>query len=246
MMKGQSTLKQCITMIKGRPLKYRVRRNSRARKLRVWVSSEQGVVVTLPHRAPMREVTESFVQWEDWLEEKVNLKGAWNGPVVREYATGSSIHYLGVAHKLDICVLPLDRKRSRISIGDGILKMELPAQGVLSPRPALEKFLKNKARQEFHSRVEHWSQITQLFPERIMVGDRTSRWGSCSSTGTLSFCYRLILAPPHVMDAIVVHELCHLKYMNHSKKFWALVEQHIPEYEEVRQWLADHASDLKV
>lgn len=239
-------MKHCIAMVKGRPLKYRIRRNSRARKLRVWVSSEQGVVVTLPFRVPMSEINESFTLWEDWLEEKVNLKDAWNGPLIREYASGSTVFYMGEPHKLKISALPEGRIRNRISSDNGVFTMELAPQDVLNPRPALEKFLKKKAKEDFHSRVEHWSMVTQLFPKRIVVGDRSTRWGSCSSRGTLSFCYRLILAPPHVIDAIVVHELCHLAHMNHGKKFWALVQQFIPNYEDTRHWLAENSIKLQV
>lgn len=239
-------MKTCTALIKGRPLKYRVRRNPQARRLRVWVSRENGVVVTLPSRAPARDIEHTFAEWEDWLEEKVTIEGVWDGPIIREYASGSTILFMGSEYVLEITGLPEGRKRRRISAEDGILKMELPPLEVLNSRPALEKFLRKQAREKLQSRVEFWSERTQLFPSKVIVGERTSRWGSCTTGGTLSFCYRLILAPPEVMDAIIVHELCHLKHMNHGKKFWALVEQFNPDYAKHRKWLADHADQLQV
>ncbi len=235
-----------IAMVKGRPLKYRVRRHPRARYLKVTVSGEQGVVVTLPRRASMAGIDEFFKKWENWLDEKVQNEGVWNGPVIRQYAGGSTILLRGLSHQLNISVLEAGKKRSRIWAEDGVLKMELPAEEVLEPLLALKKFLRKEAKTEFQARVQHWSRITGLIPSRVIVGERTSRWGSCSSQGTLSFCYRLIMAPPEVLDAIVVHELCHLRHPNHGRSFWALVKSFNPGYEEISKWLKENSGELKI
>jgi predicted metal-dependent hydrolase len=79
---------------------------------------------------------------------------------------------------------------------------------------------------------------------RIRIGDQRTRWGSCSTTGTLSFNWRLVLAPPQVLDYVVVHELCHLRVHDHSPQFWALVEQRRPGWREQRDWLRDHGPEL--
>jgi len=80
--------------------------------------------------------------------------------------------------------------------------------------------------------------------ERIRIGDQRTLWGSCSMRGTLSFNWRLVLAPLEVLDYVVVHELCHLHVPNHSKRFWALVEQHRPEWRDQRGWLHEHGPEL--
>ena len=79
---------------------------------------------------------------------------------------------------------------------------------------------------------------------KISIRDQKTRWGSCSSEGNLSFNWRLILAPPDVLDYVVIHELCHRKEMNHSKEFWALVESLMPEYKERRKWLRENGNNL--
>jgi predicted metal-dependent hydrolase len=79
---------------------------------------------------------------------------------------------------------------------------------------------------------------------RIRIGGQRTRWGSCSSRGTLSFNWRLVLAPPAVLDYVVVHELCHLRVPNHSRRFWALVELHRPHWRQQRQWLRDYGPEL--
>ncbi|MBV8256340.1 MAG: M48 family metallopeptidase [Actinobacteria bacterium] len=80
--------------------------------------------------------------------------------------------------------------------------------------------------------------------ERIQVRDQRTRWGSCSTRGTLSFNWRLVLAPLDVLDYVVVHELCHLREPNHSRRFWSLVESRRPAWREQRAWLRDHGPEL--
>ena len=79
---------------------------------------------------------------------------------------------------------------------------------------------------------------------RIRIGGQRTLWGSCSPRGTLSFNWRLVLAPLEVLDYVVVHELCHLRVPNHSRAFWALVERHRPHWRQQRDWLRDHGPEL--
>src|SRR5690606_2528149 len=83
-----------------------------------------------------------------------------------------------------------------------------------------------------------------LRPKRIAVRDQTSRWGSCSTTGLLSFSWRLILAPPLVLDYVAAHEVAHLAEMNHGPRFWALVKKSMPRMEEAKEWLRVYGMDL--
>lgn len=109
------------------------------------------------------------------------------------------------------------------------------------------KIYKKKAKEQIQKRVEYYS---AFIPEstkinRIMVKEQKKRWGSCSSKGNLNFNWRLILAPPEVLDYVVVHEMCHLKYMNHSKEFWCEVERILPDYKERRKWLKEKGTSLE-
>lgn len=108
----------------------------------------------------------------------------------------------------------------------------------------LEKRYRKAAKDCFTSRVAYYHTFTGGNYTSITVRDQRSRWGSCSSRGTLSFNYRLLFAPPKVLDYVVVHELCHLTHMNHSKDFWNLVEQIMPDYRIYKQWLRDHGHEL--
>ncbi|MCM1189561.1 MAG: M48 family metallopeptidase [bacterium] len=109
---------------------------------------------------------------------------------------------------------------------------------------ALEKRYRSAARNVFESRVAYYHAFTGGSYTSLSVRDQKTRWGSCSSRGTLSFNYRLIFAPREVLDYVVVHELCHLTHMNHSKDFWRMVESVLPDYRVRRKWLRDHGHEL--
>ena len=109
---------------------------------------------------------------------------------------------------------------------------------------ALEKRYKEAAREYIPGRVAYYQTITGGNYSKISIRSQKTRWGSCSAKGTLSFNWRLMLAPPSILDYVVVHELCHLTHMNHSPAFWQAVEKAFPDYKIARKWLKDHGSEL--
>ncbi len=108
----------------------------------------------------------------------------------------------------------------------------------------LEKRYRKAARDTFEKRVAYFHQYTGGNYTSITVRDQRSRWGSCSSRGTLSFNYRLVFAPSQVLDYVVVHELCHLIHMDHSKDFWNMVGSIMPDYKIYKNWLKEHGHEL--
>lgn len=111
-------------------------------------------------------------------------------------------------------------------------------------RAALEKRYIEAAREYFPKRAAYFQPFTGGIYHRITIRDQKTRWGSCSARGTLSFNWRLMLAPPAVLDYVVVHELCHLTYMNHSPAFWQAVADVCPDYRAHRKWLKEHGCEL--
>lgn len=109
---------------------------------------------------------------------------------------------------------------------------------------AYKKRYRDEARRKIEERVAFYHPLTGGKYTSITIRDQKSRWGSCSSRGTLSFNYRLIFAPPAVLDYVVIHELCHLTHMDHSKNFWNKVADIMPDYRLQRQWLKDHGHEL--
>jgi predicted metal-dependent hydrolase len=118
------------------------------------------------------------------------------------------------------------------------------------PRLGLERFAiseseaRTGARELVAALAEKEAERIGVEYHRIRIGGQRTLWGSCSPRGTLSFNWRLVLAPLEVLDYVLVHELCHLRVPNHSRQFWALVERHRPHWREQREWLRDHGPEL--
>lgn len=147
------------------------------------------------------------------------------------------------------------RPRATVSQIDDAIDFHLPwlerqlAKGI-EPRLGLERLRLTEAqgRREAHARISLLAQSEAaalgVSYNRITLRDQRSRWGSCSSKGTLSFNWRLVLAPHDVLDYVVVHEVCHLVELNHSDAFWRLVQRRRPEYREPRRWLDEHGWEI--
>ena len=111
-------------------------------------------------------------------------------------------------------------------------------------RAALTRRYIDAAKEYFPKRVAYFHEFTGGTYSRITIRDQKTRWGSCSSKGTLSFNWRLMLAPPAILDYVVVHELCHLRHMDHSPAFWQAVGEVFPDYASARKWLRKHGQEL--
>lgn len=110
----------------------------------------------------------------------------------------------------------------------------------------LEEPYRKAAKEYIPKRVAYYADLLGVTYGTISIRDQKTRWGSCSTKGNLNFNYRLMLAPPKVLDYVVIHELCHRKEMNHSPKFWAHVESVMPDYKEYRKWLKKNGNSLSI
>lgn len=109
---------------------------------------------------------------------------------------------------------------------------------------AERELYRSQAREVFEQKVKYYAALMDVTYGRIAIRDQKTRWGSCSAEGNLNFNWRLILAPAGVLDYVVVHELAHRREMNHSAKFWAIVEKHMPEYKKYQKWLKESGNLL--
>jgi predicted metal-dependent hydrolase len=235
-----------LALIKGKPVRYRVRRSRRARRMGVQVCRRDGVVIVLPPKVGLKVVPELLEHWADWIDAKADEYGVRHGPRIRQYATGSEIFILGRPRRLEISTLPPDRKRPVINLDDNSVTCALAPADVFEVRAVLEKYLRRLARQDLTERTALWADRIGRFPRKVIVGERTSRWGSCSVRGTISYCYRLVMAPPEAIDAVVAHEICHLAHLNHSRRFYALLDKVYPDHRASMKWLVDHHDDLQL
>jgi predicted metal-dependent hydrolase len=212
-------------------LDYTIRRSQRARRVRVVVAAHAGVHVTLPARAREREAALAVAELRPWIERRMaEVRAARD----RLAVPAGHVPYLG-AH------LRLAPEAGRVRAhrrGDALL---VPAN---EPRDAIERWYRRTARTEVAPRLdEAVAALGRAYTKLTIRGQRT-RWGSCSTTGAMSFNWRLLLGPDEVLDYVVWHEACHLVVMDHSRRFWSLLEHHRPGYREPQRWLRANGSAL--
>ena len=152
-----------------------------------------------------------------------------------------------VAVEGEMKTLRLHQGRTRAEVQDGELHLWLndPKDGE-AVRAALKSTLAALALERIRQRISVFQPVIGGEFGRVAVRDQRSRWGSCSSKHNLNFNWKLIMAPPQVLDYVVIHELCHLHEFNHSARFWRLVEGVMPDYEVWKKWLKNHGAELGV
>lgn len=222
----------------GREIPMRISRSARARRIAVRIDERgDGVTLVLPRGGSLDEAIRFARSKAVWI---ANRLGALPGRV--DFADGAEIPVLGTPHR----IRHWPRARGPGPRGVAWIEgREIFVKGApehLARR--LTDWLKREARREIETRVRDKTTRLGRVAKRIRVTDTRSRWGSCSSTGTLSFSWRLILAPEAVLDYVVAHEVAHLAEMNHSPRFWAKVEQLTADMDTSRRWLKRHGTGL--
>ena len=235
-----------VALIHEKPVAYSVRRSDRARRLSLQVSPRKGLEVVLPQRWNLQDVQRALTEHADWIDRQVDRYGVRHGPVRPEVTTGSVVFVLGAPRVVRIEPADPTRVRPRVSADRERLSVQLTPEDELDPRPVLQRWLRRLARRHLEDRVGELALRHGFTPGRIIVGERSTRWGSCSSRGNLSFCYRLVMAPPAVIDAVVLHELCHLRHLNHGAGFQALLARLCPDHDERMAWLREHHDLLQI
>ncbi len=235
-------IREGIFVLDGRDIPFRLERRKGRRRVSIFVEPRQGLILRTPPRFPLRDVEETLREEEDWIRDKLLWRENWLAEhPERRFVTGETLLLLGEEWTLDIHRDPL-RKRAQIQASDGIIRVDLSRSA--DARSVLEAWMRRLARRIVLARVDHWSARVGKRARRVTLRDTRSRWGSCSSTGNLSFSWKLIMAPPEVLDYVVVHELCHFVHLDHSPAYWALVERYLPDYASLRRWLSDEGARL--
>ena len=203
---------------------YTIRRSPRARRVRVNVHAHAGVEVVLPARAPERAAAAAVRELRPWIERRLaEAREARRRIALR----GGTVPYLGLPLQL---VAQPGRARVRRQ-GDRLL---VPAGDA---RPALERFYRRAARAEIAARLDRATALAGGSYRGLDLRAQRTRWASCSAAGRMSFNWRLLLAPERVLEYVVWHEVCHLEILDHSPRFWALLQRRWPGYREDREWL---------
>lgn len=219
--------------------KLEVRRHPAARRLTLRISrTRRAVLVTIPIQCDLDEAGSFLNRHIDWVRERLD---SLPDPV--PFADGAVMPLRGEPHRVAVTKGALTCAIALPEVADQWPAIVVPAPIGRAPS-RLRDWLFSEARSDLDARVSHHARRLDLKPMRIAVRDQTTRWGSCSTTGVLSFSWRLVLAPAHVLDYVAAHEVAHLAEMNHGPRFWALVRKTMPDYEAAKTWLQVYGPDL--
>lgn len=221
-----------IVQIAGLPgLSVRVRRSAKARRMTLRVGRMDGVVtLTLPRFTGLREGQAFVTQQVDWIAKQVAAV-----PDRRRVQVGGALPLFG----REVDIVAGSGRSARLS-GPAIA---VPDDARAGPR--VQVLLRSLAQTHLSAAVDRYADALGRNPSEMVLRDTRSRWGSCSSRGKLMFSWRLVMAPPEILDYVVAHEVAHLKHLDHSARFWAQVEALMPDYAPRRAWLRTHGAALQ-
>jgi predicted metal-dependent hydrolase len=230
-----------LLRVDGIPAPVEVRRHPTARRLTLRIShAARSVVLTIPRNTDVREADRFLAKSMDWVRQRLECV-----PEPVPFAAGSILPLRDVLHDV---VLAGRRSGLPVVVEPNSFAGTRPRLIVSGDEEHVPRRLRDwmtaEAKRDLETQVELHARRLALTPRRISVRDQKSRWGSCSSDGLLSFSWRLILAPPFVLDYVAAHEVAHLAEMNHGPRFWRLVERTMPRLEEAKLWLRVNGMSL--
>ena len=218
-------------MMAGTPFEFRVRRSPRARRVRVSVDGSGEVEVVLPKRAPERAAAQAVRELTPWIERRRRTLARAAAEIARPEGT---VPFLGQ----DLRLVPQPGRERVHRRGDLLLVPPGDAGD------AIERYYRRRARAEIAPRLDAATARAGTAYKGLTIRGQRTRWASCSADGAMSFNWRLLLAPEAVLEYVIEHEVCHLEVMDHSPRFWALLESRVPGWRAHAAWLRRYGSTL--
>jgi len=225
------------TTLLGHTVSYEIRRSTKATEPRIDVDM-QGVRVVLPEDAT-DDPDELLSENAAWVLEKKEKYDTYRQQVPdRQFVAGETFPYHGDPHEIAV------EKRSTSTVINQEFRLAKHHVEQTSIKRALETLYRRKAREWFEKQANQLAQEMDVEYDKIEIRNQRTKWGSCSSSGTLGLNWRLMMAPPEVGKYIITHELAHLREQNHSDEFWRFVAEHDPDYKTHAHWLQKNSTQL--
>jgi len=211
---------------------------SKRKTIAIMIQRDGKLLVRAPLRVSIVHIQHFINEKTDWILAQQEKANAHLVPA-HEYKDGEIFLFLGKKIPLELA----DPQKIPLILGSSFrLKRSEKEQA----RQVFTRWYQEQARRVIASRVEYFADQYNLSYSRIRLSSARTRWGSCSSKGTLSFTWRLVMAPQEVIDYVVIHELVHLEIKNHSAAFWAKVQEYVPDYKKKRAWLKTNGHLLEL
>jgi predicted metal-dependent hydrolase len=229
-----------LVQLSSGALPLQVVRSSRARRYLLRLTSDRAVRLTIPRGGSLAHGHEFLERNMSWLESAAK-RLALRPTVPREWRVGTEIIWRGETARIEVAQ---DQPSTAITFAGEFV---LTGQTTRDLRPQIERHIQKLAAQLLPPLVFAFARRHSLdhAVQRVTIRNQRSRWGSCSRRGTISLNWRILQAPTFVRDYLIVHELMHLREMNHSRRFWAHVADVCPEYKAAERWLNQHSYLLR-
>jgi len=227
----------------GRSVGYSLKQSQRTRSIRLEIRSETGLTVVVPGKYTRQQVDDILRQKARWILKHLNRGKPVQMPLFTpEPGQGDKLYFMGKPIEMSISTVK-SAASSAVLEGQKLLVSKGARDGAI-PR-ILERWYRQQAAMVFRQKAGSFQQAMGLHYNTIFIRGQRTRWGSCSPAGNLTLNWKLLTAPEEIIDYVVIHELTHLRHMNHSKKFWDMVEQYCPNWRKYRKWLITHEDELK-
>lgn len=220
---------------------YRVIRRNR-KTVGIKVTDEGEVIVTSPFGVSEKTIYNIIKEKEEWIVGKVSLMKKAMSFEKREIKDGCKFWFLG--KELELEIINSDKVMQNSKIENEKIRVFIGLNDVVKDR--IIKLYRREAEKILNERTDIYSKIIGVNPNKVFIKDQKTLWGSCSSRKNINYNYRIIMAPIEIVDYIVVHELCHLIHMNHSKSYWNTVQSILPDYQQRRKWLKSNGYMLRI
>ena len=220
----------------------------RSKRKTLGICIRQGdVIIKAPFGITKEQIHSLILLKANWIVRKLEEnEPLWKKNEEKIYQEGTIIKYRG--RDLRIRIIPSTQKKARVTLEGMEIIIATSVTSSEAIKGVVNDWYYEKARERFKERVDYYvHEVPEVqTPNQIRIKDQKTRWGSCSSKRNLNFNYRIVMAPDEVLDYIVVHELSHIKFMNHSKEFWKEVARILPNYQNLRLWLRKNQSSLEI
>jgi len=207
--------------------------------------THDAIKVRVPNTLTDKAIESLINRRSEWIRNKLKEQSRHRKPIAKEFVSGEAFPYLGRNYRLKVS----RGEQAEVKLICGYFRVIIPKDIENQPeviRQLLIDWFKCHALERFRVKVERFSKMVGVTPNSVSIKDYKARWGSCSTSGDITFNWRIIHAPHSVVDYIVVHELCHMIEHNHSDKFWRIVQSIVPKWKENRAWLKEHGVALNM
>ena len=210
---------------------------TRRKSIGLTITRDAQLVVRAPHRTPLTEIERLLAEKKAWIRQKLEFFRQHPLPPPKKFVEGEEFLFLGQTYRLRV----MEDLPKAVVLDDGLMICETVLKNA---RDHVLFWYHRQAFEYIKARVDHFAELAGLTYRSVKINNARTHWGSCSFSKQLNFTWRLIMAPPAVVDYVIVHELMHLRHRNHGSKFWDDVAQVMPDYKRHELWFKENSHRL--